>query len=134
MDTGQTIGIIMTVFFLIIAAMKKGTTSMEKPKRIKSFTIKLPIDRAMKAIISYAQNGGYKVDDFNETDGIIILSDSATISSYGAIYPVYLKKESDNSLLVEVGYKTKGSPIAIQNPVPHERFFNGIKTALYAVS
>jgi len=133
MTSGIIIGIIVASIFFIFAAMKKGSTKMEKPRRIKSFTTKTPLDKTMKTIIQFAQSSGYKVDDFNENDAIIILSDSASFTSYGNIYPVYLKKQSDNSLLIEIGIKSKLNQL-IGLDAPHERCFNGIKTAIYAAS
>ena len=133
MSSGLVIGIIMAGILLIFAAMKKGSTKMKKPSRIKSFTTNTPLDKAMKIVIQFAQSNGYKVDDFNESDAIIVLSDSASLTSYGNIYPVYLMKQTDNSLIIEVGIKSKSTQL-VGLDAPHERCFNGIKTALYAAS
>jgi hypothetical protein len=131
--SGLVIGIIMASILLMFAAMKKGSANMKKPSKIKSFTTNTPVDKAMKTIIQFAQSNGYKVDDFNENEAIIILSDSASLTSYGNIYPVYLIKHHDNTLLIEVGIKSKSTQL-VGLDTPHERCFNGIKTALYAAS
>ncbi|SEA56435.1 hypothetical protein SAMN05443667_105266 [Flavobacterium gillisiae] len=127
------ISVVIVGGFLIFAAMKKGSVKMKKPSRIKSFSTTSPLDKSMKTIIQFAQSNGYKVDDFNETNGIIVLSDSASLTSYGYIYPVYLITQSDNSLLIEIGIKSKSTQL-IGLDAPHERCCNGIRTAIYASS
>ncbi len=117
---------------VIIAAMAKGSTTMKKPDRIKSFTTQVPLDKAMKTIIQFAQSSGYRIDDFNETDGIIVISDTNTIRQ-GYIYPIYLIKQPDNFLSIEIGIKSKQPQFAGFDH-PHERFLNGVRTAIYAVS
>lgn len=130
---GLIIGIILISIFLIYSSIKKGSTKMKKPNNIKSFKTNIPFDKAMKTIIQYAQSNGYKVDDFNEAESIIILSDSASLTSYGNIYPIYLINQSDSSILIEVGIKSKSFQVVGLEAL-HERCFKGIKTAIYAVS
>ena len=130
---GLFFGFILLIIILISASTKKGTSKMSKPSRIRSFTTKTPSDKVMKTVIKFAQSNGYKVDDFNERDSIIVLSDSASLTSYGNIYPVYLIKQPDNLLLVQVGIKSKATQVVGLN-APLERCFNGIKTAIYAAS
>lgn len=60
------IGIVVGCGFFIAASMKKGSSKMKKPSRIKSLTTEVSLEKAMKTIIQFAQNGGYKLDDFNE--------------------------------------------------------------------
>ena len=124
--------ILVTLCFMSFAAMKKGSTNMKKPSRIKSFSTTMPIDKAMKTVIQFAQSSGYKIDDFNETKAIIILSDSASLASYGNFYPVYFKKRSNESLLIEVGIKSKVTTQLFGFDTPHAKCFNGIKTVIYA--
>ena len=106
---------------------------MKKPSRTKLFTTNAPLEKAMKIIIQYAQSNGYKVDDFSETKQIIILSDTASLTTnFGYIYPIYLSKQSNETLSIEVGIKSKTIQLA-GFETPHSRFFNGIKTAIYAI-
>ena len=128
------IAVIIVCIQYVFAAMNKGSTQMKKPSRIKSFTTTTPLDKVMKTLIHFAQSSGYKVDDFNESDAILVLSDSASLTSYGFFYPVYLSKQSDGKTVVNIGIKSKAfqlGPIVSRN---HEKCFNGIKTALYAES
>lgn len=113
--------------------MKKGSTKMKKPSKIKSFKTNISLDKAMKTVIQFAQSNGYKVDDFNENESIIILSDSASLTSYGNIYPIYLTNLSDNSILIEVGIKSKSFQVVGLDAL-HDRCFNGIKTTIYSIS
>jgi len=72
--TGIIIFAIVAVIILISINKKKGTTDMKKPNKISSIITDIPIDKAMKTIINFAQIGGYKVDDFNEKDAIIVIN------------------------------------------------------------
>lgn len=115
-----------------IAAMRKGTSQMSKPSNILSLNTAISIEKAMKIIIQYANQSGYKIDDFNESKSIIILSNSASLTSYGFFFPVYLTKQNDSETHVELGIKSKlfqWGPIVRRN---QEKCFNGIKAALFA--
>lgn len=125
--------LIIVIVVAVIAFMAKGSTTMKKPNRVKSFSTKVSSEKVMKTIIQFAQTSGYKVDDFNEAESIIVLSDSTSFTSYGYIYPVYIVQQPDGQQIIEVGIKSKGMQVVGLDP-PHERCFNGIKTALYAVS
>lgn len=125
------IGVVIAAIFFLFASMKRGKSNMEKPSKIKSFTTEIPLEKALKIVIQFAQNGGYKVDDFDNNQGVIILSDSTTLTSYGYIYPIYFKEQSDSTILIEVGIKSKSTQL-YGFDAPHERCFNGIKTAIFA--
>ena len=135
MDTGLLIGLIMAGLFVAIAKNKRGAANMPKPSRIRAFNSNITIETAVKTIITYAQISGYKIDDFNERDHIIVLSDLTSLTSYGYIYLIYLNKQSDNSIQIEIGIKSKSvNPYSIHNDAPLEKCFNGIKASIYAVS
>ena len=126
---------ILIIFILAIymfAAMKKGSSDMEKPNKLKSFTTTIALDKCMKTIIKFAQNNEYKVDDFNDRDAIIILSDSTSLMSYGNLYPIYLSKHSDSTLFIEVGIRSKATQI-VGLDAPHSRCFNGIRSAIFSI-
>lgn len=122
------------------ASAQKGKTSMKKPGKVLSFTTLVPIEQAMKTIIHFAQSNGYKVDDFNESQSIIVLSDSPTMGSIafansgGFIYPIYLSKQINNSILVEVGIKHKMLRLGNPPTAPLEKCCNGIKAAIFATT
>jgi len=81
----STIIIVITVFSLI-AAMRKAPR--KKLRNSKSFTTTMTPQEALKAIIDFALQGGYRIDDFAETEGRIILSDSISPTSWGFFYPI----------------------------------------------
>lgn len=122
------------------ASMRKGKASMKKTDKSLSFVSPIAIDKAMKTIIQFAQSNGYKIDDFNESNSVIVLSDLTTMAgvafanSGGYIYPVYLSKQTDNSILVEVGIKHKIFKLGYPPSAPLAKCFNGIKAALFVIS
>lgn len=114
-----------------VAAMRKGSSSMSKPLRFLSFNTNTPLEKAMKIIIQFANQSGYKIDDFNESKSIIVLSDSASLTSYGFFYPIYLSKQIE-STHIEIGIKSKlfqWGPLVRRK---HEKCLNGIKASLFA--
>jgi hypothetical protein len=118
-----------------IAGMQKGTSSMGKPRRILTFSTNTTIEKTMQIIIQYQNK--YKIDDFNEVKFIIVLSDSPPFNplvstGYGFFYPIYLTKQNEGRIDIEVGIKGKlfqWGPIVSRN---HEKCFNGIKAAVFA--
>ena len=130
---GLIIGALMVGIGLIIAAMRKGSSAVKtKPSRLMSFTTARAPHDVMTIVIRFAQQSGYKIDEIAESDGRILLSDSATATSWGFFYPVYVSKQNDGNSLVEVGIKSQliqVGPIVSRN---HERCFNGIKAAIFA--
>lgn len=87
----------------------------------------------MKAIMEFTQSNGYKIDDFNEAEAIIILSDSATLTSFGNIYPVFITEMDNNLIKVEVGIKSKVMQQGGLN-ILLDQCCNGIKVAIYQIS
>lgn len=130
---GLIIGALMVGIGLIIAAMRKGSSAVKtKPSRLMSFTTARAPHDVMTIVVRFAQQSGYKIDEIAESDGHILLSDSATATSWGFFYPVYVSRQNDGNSLVEVGIKSQliqVGPIVSRN---HERCFNGIKAAIFA--
>jgi len=128
-----TIGAIIVCLFLIIASMNKGSTKMSKPSRLRTFTTDKSKEMVLKTILKFAQSNGYKIDDFNEAEAIIVLSDSATLTSFGNIYPVFVTEIDDNLVKIEVGIKSKAMQQGGLN-VLLDQCCNGIKVAIYQTS
>ena len=98
--TGAIIGLIIGVVFvcvgLIIASMRSGASAMQqKPRRIQYFAAWGTPDVILKVIIRFAQMGGYKIDAIDEAGGRIVLSDSASLTSWGFFYPVFLTYQNN---------------------------------------
>jgi hypothetical protein len=125
---GLAIALALIGVFLVASVMRKGSTKMNKPIKIKSFYTEGYFDKSMKIIKEVALSNGYKVDDINENKGIIVLRESTSLISSGNIFPIYLIVQTDKSLLIEVGIENKSVEIALLDP-PHERCFNAIKAA-----
>lgn len=106
---------------------------MSKPSRLRTFTTDKSKEKVIKAILKFAQSNGYKIDDFSEVEAIIILSDSATLTSFGNIYPVFITEIDNNLVKVEVGIKSKTMQQGGLN-VLLDQCCNGIKVAIYQIS
>lgn len=108
-----------------------GTTDMEKPTNTSSFSVEISKDVCMKLIMSYAQNNGYKIDDFNEIQGVIILSEPVSLNNYGYIYQIYITNSSNTTANVEIGTTSKTqAPSRILNTAQN-RIITNIKSILY---
>ena len=113
-----------------IAAIRRGS-SMDKPRRVKSFLAHGRPHTVLRRIIRFALTGACLVEALDETAGQVVLSDSASWTE-GFFYPVFLTDKGNNETLVEVGIKSKtfqGGPIAWRH---HDRCFNGLKAAVFA--
>ncbi len=137
MSTGEIILIIIALLVFILPFVfklsnPKGSFEKTKSKAIKVFTTKMPIDKAMKTIIQLAQANGYMVDDFDINKSMIILTDGNTGKRFEYFYPIHLTQDEGASVLIEVGIKNKFMLTSESITSPHERCFNGIRTAIYA--
>ena len=117
---GLALGVIGAIGAIITYTNGKG-------KRSFSFTIDNYGEHPLKTIIDFASKNGYEVDDVDENRMIIILSDSATFSSYGFFYPIYLSKQDEEKLVVEIGIISKFFQLDTIINNKHEKCVNGIK-------
>ena len=131
-------GIIVFCIFLIIASMKKAPSNINSSSGVESssnktmiLTTKLDKTTTMKTIMQYAQTGNYKVDSFNEANYTLVLSDSASFTSYGYFYLIALETNAQNETVVTIGIKSKIYQIGSGLTNILEKFGNGIKAALY---
>jgi len=84
----------------------------------------------LKAIITVAQQSGYKIEFLDENEGQIVLSDSISLTSFGFFYPIFVTSQGGDQTLVEVGIKSRAwqvGPIVARH---HDRCFSGIKAAI----
>jgi hypothetical protein len=122
------------------ASTRRGKASTTRPRKIMSFSSMVSIGKAMKVIIQFAQSNGYRVDYFDEAKSTIILSDSSSMGSIafansgGFIYPIYLSRQSNNTILVEVGIKHKMFKLGDPPTVHLAKCCNGIKASIFATS
>ena len=131
MIVGLVVGIVLMCIGLIIAAMRKGASAMnQRPRRIQYFMAWGTPDVILKAIIRFAQMSGYKIDAIDEATGRMVLSDSASMTSWGFFYPIFLTYQNNGQTSIEVGIKSKlfqMGPIVTRH---HEKILNGIRAAL----
>jgi hypothetical protein len=131
------IGLIVFGIICAIAASRKPPADVKKAvsssSNVISFTANVERTIALKAIIEFAQSGGYKVDSFDENQGTLVLSDSISLTASGFFYPIELVHGGNNETTVNIGIKSKVigdlGPIVRRN---HEKCANGIRAALFS--
>jgi hypothetical protein len=132
MMTGLIIGIVVAGIGLFIASVRKGSAVLGlKTKRLQSVSTTIDSVEALKTIIRFAQQSGYKVAAINEAIGQVVLEETASAFSWGFFFPIIVSQQSDGSTLVEIGIKSKlyqAGPIVTRS---HEKCVNGIKSALF---
>jgi hypothetical protein len=133
MIIGLIAGVVVVCVGLIVASMRSGASAMnQRPRRIQYFAAWGTPDVLLKAIIRFAQMSGYKIDAIDEAGGRLVLSDSASFTSWGFFYPVFLTYQGNGSTVIEVGIKSKlvqVGPIVTRH---HEKCLNGIRGAIMA--
>ncbi len=132
MTTGLVVGMTMAALGVLIAAMRGGasTITMGKPRRLMSFVANESHLITFKTIAKYAQQSDYRIDAIDENSGRLVLSDSASLISFGFFYPIFLEKDKEGKTLVEIGIKSKLFQYGPLVSRSHERCFNAIKAAL----
>ena len=130
---GLIVGIVMACIGLVIASMRKGSSAMgAKPSRIQSFSATGNPEETLKSIIRFAQQSGYKILALDEKLGQAVLEESASATSWGFFYPIFVSKQFNGSTLVEVGIKSKLVQVGPVVTRSHEKCVIGIKAALFA--
>lgn len=130
---GLIIGIVLIAVMLIIVSMRSGKSQLDtKPRDLMSFESQVDDKLALETIVNFAQQTGYSIDTIDENNKRIVLSDSATMTSWGFFYPIFISRQDNGSTLVEVGIRSKAimvGPVVTQH---HEKCFNGIRAAIFA--
>ena len=126
------ISLVVIGIFLLIAQGRSGANLLSnRPSNLKSFVTDADFEQVMKAIVRFAQQSIYSLDTFDEENGFIVLSESASATHWGFLYPIYLDRK-DGKTIVEVGIKAKvGFIIHSSN---YEKCFNQIKAAVFAAA
>ncbi|RAR72554.1 hypothetical protein [Flavobacterium aciduliphilum] len=135
---GIIIALIISIGIFVLNQNKKGSVDMDTSKNITTIKSNLSLQKTLKVIIKFAQNNGYKVDDFDESKGVIILSDSASFSTNtnGYIYPINIFEKNESEVMIQIGTDNKSlinkSFLGPLGNRAHENCVNGIRTALYS--
>ena len=133
---GLIIGIVIAGIYisikLVIGAIRNPSSALKnKPLRVQSFATGMPQSAVLKAIVTYAKTSIYKIELFDESNGDLVLSDVASLTSYGFFYPIFVRSQGTGTL-VEVGIKSRSwqvGPIVTRH---HDRCFNWTKAATLA--
>ena len=69
-----------------------------------------------KAIVQFAIQNGYKIDDIDEQRMSVILNERMTLTSYGSLYPIYVH-ENAGKTSVNVGATSKLGKFFLISPI-----------------
>jgi Zn finger protein HypA/HybF involved in hydrogenase expression len=126
------IGLVIVVILLVIGSMRSGKSQIDsKPSKLMSFDTQVSDSQVLKIVVDFAQRTGYDIETIDESKKRICLSDSATMTSMGFFYPIFISSGNSGSTLVEVGIRSKTmmvGPVVTQHL---EKCFNGIRAAVY---
>jgi len=130
-----TFGILVISISLIIAASRKGSSTLEtKPKQLQSITTTINPRETLKIIVRFAQQSKYQISNIDEAKCQIVLEESPSFagSHWGFFYPIFVSLRADNTTLIEIGIKSKFRQADFIILRHHERCVNGLKAALFA--
>jgi hypothetical protein len=125
-------------FFLINDQIRKGSIKKTRAHLSETFFTDLPPYTTFKAIMTFANQKRYQIDDFDERHFAVILNERMTWNSYGSLYPIYVNQQ-DGRTMVEVGITSKLGKVSLFSPFNKrvltlrlERMLNAIKSAVFA--
>ena len=128
------IPVIIIVIFIVIAASKSGSSVQTSDAvRLTPIVTIVPLEKVFDAITEFAKYNGYRVDTIEKQNGRIVLSESASISSWGNFYPIQIKTRDDGKTIVEVGIRGKISQKGFDINKNHQRCVSGIQSQLSAL-
>ncbi len=124
--------------FIIKDIIQKGSLKTMQSHYSETFFTDLPPHKTFKAIIAFANQNGYQIDDIDEQHLAVILNERMTWKSYGSFYPIYVHEQATRTM-VEVGVTSKSGKIFLISPfvkkvitVRLERMLNAVKGAVFA--
>ncbi len=124
--------------FLINDQIRKGSLKKTKAHYSETFfTNRSPIE-TFKAIMAFATQNRYRIDDFDEKNLAVILNERISWNSYGSLYPIYVHEKASRTE-VEVGIISKTGKFFLISPFTQrvltlrlERMLNAVKGAVFA--
>ena len=130
------IGII--AIYLFNDQLQKGSIKKTHAHYSETFFTDLTPERTFKAIMAFATQKGYQIDDIDEQHLAVILNERMTWSSYGSFYPIYVREQAGRTV-VEVGITSKLGKVFLISPfikkpvtLRLERMLNAVKVAVFA--
>jgi hypothetical protein len=118
---------------LFIAATRKASALLGvRTRRMLAVSTSASPEEALKTIIRFAQQSGYKVAAIQETTGQLVLEESISLMTWGFHFPVQVSQQADGITLVEVGIRSKLFQVGPIVSRTHEKCVAGIRAALFA--
>ena len=121
--------LILLLFFcwyFLNAEFCKGSLKTIRADYQESFVTEAQPIETFKAIMQYAIQNGYRIDDVDQQKLSLILNERMTLASYGSLYPIYVH-ESEGKTLVEVGATSKLGRVFRYNPINTYVVTDGLK-------
>jgi hypothetical protein len=123
-------------FYVINDQIRKGSLKKTRAQYSDRFFTNHPPDTTFKAIMAFAIQNRYRVDDMDEKRLAVILNERMTWNSYGSLYPIYVSEEGGGSK-VEVGITSKVGKFSLSSPFIQrvltlrlERMINALKSSM----
>jgi hypothetical protein len=107
---------LIAAIFIWNAEVRKGLLKTIQPHYSATFFTELPPYRTFKAIMEFASKSGYRIDDFDEQKLEVILNERMTLTSYGSLYPIYVREQGGRTV-VEVGVTSKLGKVFLISPI-----------------
>lgn len=125
--------VVMALFIcLFIAATRTGKSVLGvRSKRMSAISTERDPESALKLVIRFAQQSGYKVVAIDEAKGQLVLEEPISLFTWGFFFPVFVSQQA-NRTVIEIGIKSKlfqYGPIVSRT---HEKCISGLKAALFA--
>ncbi len=126
---GAAIGLIYALFLLWRAKNAKGDRYLsEMPKRVISFTAPQAPDAVLAAVAKGVSGlpATFEVRNANR----VVLSDKATLSSFGFFYPIQVTPAPGGGSKVEIGIASRGNQWGPLVTKAHNIFVDAAKKTL----
>lgn len=124
--------------YIINDQIRKGSLKKTRAHYSERFFTNHPPDITFKAIMAFATQNRFRIDDFDEKRLAVILNERMTWNSYGSLYPIYVFEQAGGSM-VEVGITKKAGKFSLSSPFVQrvltlrlERMINALKGAVFA--
>ena len=109
------ITLLIIAIFVFNSEFQKRSLKKTKPYYSEIFSTDLPPYKTFKTIMAFATNNGYRIDDFDEQNLGLILNERMTLTSYGSLYPIYIR-DNTGKTMVEVGVTSKMGNFSMLSP------------------
>ncbi len=130
--------LLLFAWYFLNAEFRKGSLKNIKAHYQDIFVTENSPIETFKAILKFAIQNGYRIDDIDEQKFSVVLNEKMTLTSYGSLYPIYVH-ENVGKTSVNVGVTSKLGKFFLISPINKkavtlrlERMVNGVKGAIIA--